>query len=74
MINRDNIHELPTFNNHIEAKEHFKKQYGDRFIDAKITTFHEATKKRKHFCYIKITGNVVRPLRIAEDGTIELVD
>lgn len=73
MLGRHNIHELPTFNNHIEAKEYFKKRYGEQFVDTKITTVSQ-TNNKKYLCYIKITEKVVRLFRIAENGDIELVD
>ena len=74
MINRKNLHKLPDFKNHIEAKEYFKKWYGKRFVDLNIKNLDLCGNIRKHYCYIEIASRHVRGIKIAEDGYLELID
>lgn len=73
-MNWDYLRQLPTFHNHIEAKDYFKTHYGNQFIDTKITHFNLDGKQRKHYCQIKLGEKQFQALKIAEDGTVEFID
>lgn len=70
LITHEEIHQLPSFTSHTEAKDYFRECYGSQFF-----VFYSGVREngnKIYFCYLLPANGTTQRIEIHQDGRVEI--